>query len=136
MGSQQGSSVSYSYLKYKGLAHLNLATCAAHNFDHPNELDLALLVEHLRVLKRGKAVEVPTYNFAMRARMPGAATKKLLSLRLHDNGVTLLLFGKLRMMDDEARAVRDLEQCFQSHTTANRLQPPRDTHIVASLELS
>ena len=43
MGSQQGSSVSYSYLKYKGLAHLNLATCAAHNFDHPNELDLALL---------------------------------------------------------------------------------------------
>ena len=68
MGSQQGSSVSYSYLKYKGLAHLNLATCAAHNFDHPNELDLALLVEHLRVLKRGKAVEVPTYYFAMRAR--------------------------------------------------------------------
>ena len=72
MGSQQGF---YSYLKYKGLAHLNLATCAAHNFDHPNALDLALLVEHLRVLKRGKAVEVPTYNFAMRARMPGAATK-------------------------------------------------------------
>ena len=67
--------VSYSYLKYKGLAHLNLATCAAHNFDHPNALDLALLVEHLRVLKRGKAVEVPPYNFAMRARMPGAATK-------------------------------------------------------------
>jgi len=67
--------LSYSYLKYKGLAHLNLATCAAHNFDHPNALDLALLVEHLLVLKRGKAVEVPPYNFAMRARMPGAATK-------------------------------------------------------------
>ena len=40
--------VCYSYLKYKGLALLNLATCAAHNFDHPNALALALLVEHLR----------------------------------------------------------------------------------------
>ena len=66
----------------------------------------------------------------------GRSNKKLLSLRLDDNGVTPLLFDKLRMMDDEARAVRDLEQCFQSHTTANRSQPPRDTHIVASLELS
>jgi len=56
-------------------------------------------------------------------------------LRLDDNGVALL-FDKLRMMDDEARAVRDLEQCFQSHTTTNRSQPPQCTHIVASLELS
>ena len=71
--------MSYSYLKYKGLAHLNLATCAAHNFDHPNELDLALLVEHLRVLKRGKAVEVPTYNFAMRAHA-GRSNKKAAEL--------------------------------------------------------
>ena len=80
MGSQQGSSVSYSYLKYKGLAHLNLATCAAHNFDHPNELDLALLVEHLRVLKRDKAVEVPTYHFAMRARACRAQQQKAAEL--------------------------------------------------------
>ncbi len=33
------------------------------NFDHPDALESALLVEHLRELKAGNAVDVPIYDF-------------------------------------------------------------------------
>lgn len=39
-----------------------------HNFDHPDALDNALLVEHLRALKAGRAVEVPLYDFVIHRR--------------------------------------------------------------------
>ena len=59
---------------YKGLGHLDLAARAKHNFDHPDALDLELLAEHLRALKRGEAVEIPTYDFATHSRVPGKTT--------------------------------------------------------------
>lgn len=40
----------------------------AHNFDHPNALDSELLVEHLRDLKHGRAVELPVYDFVRHRR--------------------------------------------------------------------
>lgn len=33
------------------------------NFDHPNSLDTALLVKHVRQLQRGEAVDIPIYDF-------------------------------------------------------------------------
>jgi len=59
---------------YKGLAHLDLAARAAFNFDHPDALDLELLAEHLRALKRGEAVEIPSYDFTTHTRVAGATT--------------------------------------------------------------
>jgi uridine kinase len=38
------------------------------NFDHPSALDFALLAEHLDVLKRGDACDVPVYDFASHSR--------------------------------------------------------------------
>lgn len=38
------------------------------NFDHPDSLDTALLVEHIRQLKKGETVEIPTYDFATHLR--------------------------------------------------------------------
>ena len=35
----------------------------AHNFDHPSAMDTELLVEHVRALRQGEAVEVPVYDF-------------------------------------------------------------------------
>jgi uridine kinase len=40
----------------------------AHNFDHPNAVDSELLVEHLRDLKRGRAIELPVYDFVRHRR--------------------------------------------------------------------
>ena len=35
------------------------------NYDHPDAYETELLVEHLRALKRGEAVEVPVYDFSI-----------------------------------------------------------------------
>jgi uridine kinase len=39
-----------------------------HNFDHPDALDSELLVEHLSDLKRGRAIELPVYDFVRHRR--------------------------------------------------------------------
>ena len=39
-----------------------------HNFDHPNAIDSALLAEHLRQLKAGRAIELPVYDFVRHRR--------------------------------------------------------------------
>lgn len=39
------------------------------NFDHPSSLDFDLLAEHLAVLRRGDAIDVPTYDFATHRRL-------------------------------------------------------------------
>jgi len=41
-----------------------------HNFDHPAALDNELLVDHLRRLKAGRAIEVPVYDFVTHRRRP------------------------------------------------------------------
>ena len=33
------------------------------NYDHPNSLETNLLIEHVKLLKNGKAVDAPTYDF-------------------------------------------------------------------------
>ena len=42
------------------------------NFDHPDALDFDLLAEHLKLLKSGRSVEVPRYDFATHTRLPDA----------------------------------------------------------------
>jgi uridine kinase len=45
------------------------------NFDHPDALESALLVEHLRALKAGRAIEAPIYDF--RAHRRSAETRSI-----------------------------------------------------------
>ena len=59
---------------YKDLSHVPLAErLLTTNFDHPDSLDTPLLAEHLRQLRRGEAVETPTYDFVSCTRL--AATR-------------------------------------------------------------
>lgn len=53
---------------YKDRSDLTPAERTLLNFDHPDSLDTALLVEHLRALKAGQTVEVPQYDFRTHAR--------------------------------------------------------------------
>lgn len=39
-----------------------------HNFDHPEALDTALLVDHLRALRAGQRAPLPVYDFASHSR--------------------------------------------------------------------
>ncbi|MCR5709728.1 MAG: uridine kinase [Bacteroidales bacterium] len=48
---------------YKDQGHLSMEERQALNFDHPDSIDWELLVEHLRQLKDGKAIDQPTYSY-------------------------------------------------------------------------
>ena len=45
---------------YKPLEHLSLKERTKQNFDHPDALDTALMVQHLAELKAGRRVNIPT----------------------------------------------------------------------------
>ena len=49
---------------YKDFPHLSLEQRAAQNYDHPNSFDTALLIEHVRQLRDGHAIDRPVYDFA------------------------------------------------------------------------
>jgi len=53
---------------YRDRNDLRLEERAALNYDHPDALETDLLVEHVRRLKAGQAVDVPLYDFTRHAR--------------------------------------------------------------------
>ena len=53
---------------YKHSPDMTPEEAAVYNFDDPSALDTWLLAEHLRTLKSGKSVDVPSYNFVTYAR--------------------------------------------------------------------
>jgi uridine kinase len=53
---------------YKDLSGLPPVQRAEVNFDHPNSLENELLIRHIQQLKKGKAVEVPIYDFSTHSR--------------------------------------------------------------------
>lgn len=53
---------------YRDQSHLSPAERAHINYDHPASLESSLLVEHLRTLRAGHAVDVPIYDYANHAR--------------------------------------------------------------------
>lgn len=48
---------------YKDFADLSFEERTRQNFDHPDSIDTPLFVEHVASLRRGQAIERPTYNF-------------------------------------------------------------------------
>lgn len=53
---------------YKDLSGLPPVQRAEVNFDHPNSLETDLLIQHITVLREGKPVEVPIYDFSTHSR--------------------------------------------------------------------
>ncbi|MFN7135559.1 MAG: uridine kinase, partial [Myxococcales bacterium] len=48
---------------YKDLSHLPFERRVEINFDHPDAFDTELLVKHLQLLREGRAIEKPVYDF-------------------------------------------------------------------------
>jgi uridine kinase len=70
---QLGGEENVTYLThdsyYKDLSHEpSVEDRAKNNFDHPESLETDLLVEHIRTLKQGSSVMIPTYDFATHSR--------------------------------------------------------------------
>jgi uridine kinase len=59
---------------YRDRGDLRLEERAALNYDHPDSLETDLMVEHLRRLRAGEAIEAPTYDFTRYARLAETET--------------------------------------------------------------
>lgn len=53
---------------YRDLRNLPPVQKAAVNFDHPNSLETELMIEHVKQLKAGHAVDIPVYDFSIHSR--------------------------------------------------------------------
>ena len=53
---------------YRPLAHLPPNLRERVNFDHPDSLETDLLVEHLKLWRSGKAIDIPVYDFTTHMR--------------------------------------------------------------------
>ena len=103
---------------YKDLSGLPPTQKTAVNFDHPNSLETALLIEHITKLKKNEQVEVPIYDFATHSR-----TKKSFSVLprrvILVEGILIFAESALRKLfdvkifvdtDDDIRFIRRLER--------------------------
>ena len=71
------------------------------NFDHPGSLETSLLIEHLRQLRAGQAVDSPTYDFKEHRRST--------VVRRVEPAPILVVEGILLFSDADLRAEMDLE---------------------------
>jgi uridine kinase len=53
---------------YRDLGHLSAEERRKVNFDHPDSLEISLLVAHLKQLRAGQPVEIPVYDFTQHTR--------------------------------------------------------------------
>jgi uridine kinase len=53
---------------YKEMSNLDLSERAKINYDHPDSYDSQLLITHLNILKQGKSIQKPTYDFVIHNR--------------------------------------------------------------------
>ncbi len=82
---------------YKSAEYISNSNITAFNFDHPEAFDNDLLVEHLKALKAGMAIEMPTYDFVHHRR--AAET-------IHVEPKNLIVFEGIMVFTN--KAVRDL----------------------------
>ena len=70
------------------------------NYDHPNSLETALLVDHLDRLRQGQPAEIPVYDFATHSRRP--------ETRLVQPRNVIIVEGILVLCEPELRKLMDL----------------------------
>ena len=85
---------------YKHLPDMTYDEATVYDFDSPDALDTYLLVEDLRTLKAGRAIEAPSYDFATHVRTEGA--------RHVEPAPIILIEGLLIMCDPDLFDLFDL----------------------------
>ncbi|MDD3737844.1 MAG: uridine kinase [Lentimicrobiaceae bacterium] len=59
---------------YKDSSHLTAQEKLNVNFDHPDSFEWSLLIEHVKQLRNGKAIEMPTYSYITSSRLTETIT--------------------------------------------------------------
>ncbi|MFK7050006.1 MULTISPECIES: uridine kinase [Flavobacterium] len=84
---------------YRETSDLSLEERTKINFDHPRSIDFSLLVEHLKDLKAGKAIDQPVYSFVKHNRT-GDTIHTLPRKVMIVEGILILTNPELRDMFD------------------------------------
>ncbi|AMA48432.1 MULTISPECIES: uridine kinase [Flavobacterium] len=84
---------------YRETSDLSLEERTKINFDHPRSIDFALLTEHLKDLKEGKAIDQPVYSFVKHNRT-GDTIHTLPRKVMIVEGILILTNPELRDMFD------------------------------------
>ena len=59
---------------YKDNSHITMEERRGVNFDHPDSIEFELLVEHIRQIKAGKAIQEPKYDYITSSRQEATIT--------------------------------------------------------------
>lgn len=84
---------------YKDNGHITLEERQKINFDHPDSVEFSLLIDHLRQMREGKAVEMPVYSYLTCLRSVETITIKPAKVVLVE-GILILCDSGLRSMLD------------------------------------
>lgn len=117
---------------YRDQSHLPMEERLGVNYDHPDSLEHELLVEHLRKLKSGQAVDVPEYDYAVHNRK--LETSKVLSGQIIlVEGILLLSNPQLREQFDATLFVdTPLDVCFARRLARDTVERGRTEESVVS----
>lgn len=97
---------------YKDSSHIPPEDRSKINFDEPDAIEWSLLVEHLRQLKKGNAIEMPTYSYLTCTRQ-----EETVSVRPCD---VVIVEGILVLTDPVLRQMMDVK-CFVDADADDRL---------------
>jgi uridine kinase len=84
---------------YRDLSDLTQEERAQVNFDHPASLETELLIEHIHQLKKGKSIELPSYDFKTHTRNQATLTIEPLPITLIE-GILIFAEPDLRKLFD------------------------------------
>jgi uridine kinase len=103
---------------YHDHPELRLEERAALNYDHPDSLETELMVRHVKELRAGRPVELPTYDFARHARRHTTETVPPRQITIVE-GILIFADAALRDLmdvkvfvdtDDDTRFIRRLKR--------------------------
>lgn len=120
---------------YRDQSHLPMEQRLGVNYDHPDSLEHELLVEHLRKLKSGQAVEVPEYDYAIHNRKLETSSVSSGQIILVE-GILLLSNPQLREQFDATLFVdTPLDVCFARRLARDTVERGRTVEsVVAQFE--
>jgi len=86
---------------YKDLSNMPFEERAKQNYDHPKAFDWKLMREHIKVLKEGKSIDKPIYDFSVHNR--SNKTEHV------DSKKVIIIEGIMALVDKEVRSYGDLK---------------------------
>ncbi|HEX8851373.1 MAG TPA: uridine kinase [Gemmatimonadaceae bacterium] len=86
---------------YRNFSHLPMEERRRVNWDHPEALDIDLLVRHLAELRAGRPIEKPIYDFVTHTRT--ARTERI------EPGLVVVIDGILLFADERVRTLCDVK---------------------------